>query len=244
MRRVFGKYRRALAALLAGFACLVALAELRPPPPQTSAYIATRSALAAGHVLTEADITTLDWPQRLPAPPAFMDRDAVLGRTIAGPLAIGELISESRLVGPGLLEIANIASDDRNSQRVVAAPVRLADPGQAALVRPGDLVDVLAARAVDGGGQTATVVAADATVITIPGSDEAISDSGLIGSGSSSNGLGQGHLVVLAVGEYTATDLAAAATRSQLSVVLKAPLAAIPTESNVEGSQSAIPADP
>jgi len=136
-------------------------------------------------------------------------------------LASGELVSESRLVGPGLLEIANIASTTESGS-IVAAPVRLADPGQASLVRPGDLVDVLAARAIDGGGQLATLVAADAIVITVPGDEQASDGSGLMsagdGAGSSFDG---GQLIVLAVDESTATDLAAAATRSQLSVVLK-----------------------
>lgn len=221
LRRTFGKHRRLFAALLAGLACLFALGELRPTPPKTVAYLSASAALPAGHVVTAADIATVDWPERLPAPLALTDSEAVIGRTTAGPLASGELVSESRLVGPGLLAIANIASTNESGS-VVAAPVRLADPGQASLVRPGDLVDVLAARAIDGGGQSATLVAADAIVITVPG-DEATSDgSGLMGSGGGSgSNFDGGQLIVLAVDESTATDLAAAATRSQLSVVLK-----------------------
>jgi len=221
LRRSFSKHRRLLASLLAGFACLIALGELRPPAPVTIAYLSASAALSAGHILTDADLAEIAWPEHLPAPQGLTDRSDIIGRTTAGPLAPGELVSESRLVSPGLLEIANLART-RGTESVVAAPVRLADPDQASLVRPGDLVDVLAARAVDGGGQSATLVAADAIVITIPGGAAASEDTGLMAPGGGSTGnLDGGHLIVLAVEESTAIDLAAASTRSQLSVVLK-----------------------
>jgi len=59
-------------------------------------------------------------------------------------------------------------------------------------------------------------------VITVPGDPDEAGGSGLIGSGGSSGStLDGGRLVLLAVDESTATNLAAAATRSQLSLVLK-----------------------
>jgi Flp pilus assembly protein CpaB len=63
----------------------------------------------------------------------------VLGRLVAGPVRRGEPLTDVRLLGPSLLAAVARGPD------VVAVPVRFADAGAAALLRPGDRVDVLAA---------------------------------------------------------------------------------------------------
>lgn len=88
-----------------------------------------------------------------------------------------------------------------------AAPVRITDAEVAQLLRPGDLIDVVAA---DGQGGAA-VVAAAATVLSVPGSGES-----LLGT----DGFG-GALVVIAVPAATAVSLAGAAAVGPLSVVLR-----------------------
>ncbi len=54
----------------------------------------------------------------------------------------GETITDVRLVGPALLA--------GYGDQLVAAPVRIADAGSAALLQPGDVIDVLAADGVGG----------------------------------------------------------------------------------------------
>lgn len=217
-RRFSRAHRQLVAALLAGVAALVALSLLRPSPPATTTILVASRTLPAGHTITDADVTAAAWPTSVGAPPATAQLDELRGRVTAGPMTPGEPLSLGRIVGPNLLELSG--TTDPGNAELVAAPVRLADAGQAALIRPGDLVDVIAARASDGGGQSAERVAIDARVITIAATSE--NESGLLSSGSSDpSSTEPGSLIVLAVSPATATELAAATTRSRLSVVLK-----------------------
>ena len=58
------------------------------------------------------------------------------GRTLAGPIRAGELLTDARVIGPGLLT--------GQPAGTVAMPIRLGDPVTGTLVRAGDRVDVLA----------------------------------------------------------------------------------------------------
>ncbi|WP_327089218.1 RcpC/CpaB family pilus assembly protein [Nonomuraea sp. NBC_01738] len=83
---------------------------------------------------------------------------------------------------------------------MVAAPVRIADPDAARLVRPGSTIGVLAAWQ----GQNAQLVADDVRVLATPyGKDE------------------HGALIVLATTPAQAGQLAAAQASGRLSVTLK-----------------------
>jgi Flp pilus assembly protein CpaB len=108
----------------------------------------------------------------------------------------GEPLTDVRLLGAGLLVEA--------TPGLVATPVRLADPAGAALLSPGDRVDVLAAPA-DGAAPAAPTVAADVTVLAVPTEVEPA----------------DGALVVLATTPATAARLAAAAVASRLSVTVR-----------------------
>ncbi len=121
----------------------------------------------------------------------------VVGRTTAAPVRAGEPITDVRLVSGSMLAAY---------PGLVAAPVRIGDPGAVGLLRVGDRVDVLAA---DPRGATeATVVAADAPVIAIPGQrgPESVNTSG--------------GLVVLAITDKTAQAVAAASVSRYLSIVI------------------------
>jgi Flp pilus assembly protein CpaB len=85
----------------------------------------------------------------------------------------------------------------------VIAPLRLADTALAALLRPGDLVDVIAA---DPQAGQATVVATGARVITIPTvPDERPGP--------------EGALVLIDVDAHTASVVAHAAASATLSII-------------------------
>lgn len=86
---------------------------------------------------------------------AARDLSEVVGKVLAGPVAEGQVLTGLVVVGP-----TNVAPGK------VVAPVRLADPDLAALLRPGERVDVLAA---DQQSARATVVASGVRIITVPG---------------------------------------------------------------------------
>jgi pilus assembly protein CpaB len=204
------------------------LQALAPRPPVGAPVLVATREVEAGAVLTASDLrvvdrTTSELPQGALADPA-----EAVGRTLGSGLRIGEALTDARLVGPGLL--AGRPADE------VAAPVRIADGEAAALLRPGDRVDVLQASGGDGTGGAgiedltaasgdqhgsaaasvaARTVVRHATVLARP--SPAGSSGGLLPEADPA----AGGLLVLAVEENQAADLAEAAARGPLSVVLR-----------------------
>jgi len=205
VRRTVDWHRRTIAAALAGVAVLASLSTLAPKHPPTREVWAAAHDLAGGSPLRAADVVLTRIPLTLLPVGALQSGSTVVGRLLAAPVRRGEPLTDVRLLGPSLL-----AALGRPGQ--VAVPVRLADgAAAAALARPGEVVDVLAVGSLDDStvGADPTVVAAAVTVLTVPGRDgPAGSDAGL---------------VVVAVTPAQASALAAAATRSRLSLVLRRP---------------------
>jgi Flp pilus assembly protein CpaB len=174
--------------------------------------------LAPGTTLTASDLRAVRLPTPLVPPSALRPGARATGRALAVAVPAGLPVTTAaldvgRVLPPG----------------TVATPVRLADPGETALLVVGDRVDVLAAPtdptgtsgpgagAPDADGSTTgpaaagaapTVVAADVPVLALP---SAAADSG-----------DQGGLVVVATTSVQAELLAGAASADRLSVVLQA----------------------
>jgi hypothetical protein len=125
----------------------------------------------------------------------------VAGRLLAAPMRRGEPLTDVRLLEPTLL--AALPDAD-----LVAVPVRIVDGSAAALVRAGDVVDVLAASDVTGTATRATTVATGLRVLAVPGQIR-----------SSGDGAG---LVVVASTRVQATALAQA-SGGRLSLVVEHP---------------------
>lgn len=195
LRRAVLARRRPLAALTAAAAVLVGLqASAAPPTPTRDVLVAARD-LPAGTVVGRADLARAAFlPDSVPAGSAS-SVGAVLGRTTTGPVRRGEPLTDARVVSGSLLD---------GYPGRVAAPVRVADPGAVGLLRPGDLVDVIAAD--PRGRSEAAVVASSVPVVALPEAE--------------GSALATGGLVVLAVDEATARVLAAASVSSHLSVVI------------------------
>jgi pilus assembly protein CpaB len=216
-------HRRLLAAGLAAAAVAAALSVLAPDPPATVQVVGAARDLPGGAPLRLDDLTSVALaPSSVPAG-ALTDRSSVVGRVLAGPVRRGEPLTDVRLLGRQLLEGYSGAGD-----RLVAAPVRLADAGAAALLRPGDVVDVLAAYA-EQASDAATVVATAVRVLSVPrlgDGDGAAGGEGLgaPGDGLSSlggAGLADGALIVLATTPAAAGRLAHAAASARLSITLR-----------------------
>lgn len=196
--------RRVVAGVLAVAALALALRPAPPPAaaaPATTPVVVAATDLPAGAQLTADDLGTAAWPPDVVPTGAAPDPEPLAGRVLAAPVRRGEPLTDARLVGPGLW--SQVPSGE------VAAPVRLADLAVAALLRPGDRVDVLAT--VDGAGTE--VVASRALVLAVPGD---VPD----GPVPSPGGAG---LLVLAVPAEVAGGLATATTLGTLTVTLGPP---------------------
>lgn len=196
--------RRLLAAGLAVGAVAFGLAAVRPAPPPTVRVVAAAQDLDAGTRLERTHLTTVDLPTGAVPDGALRAPDDARGRVIATPTRRGEPLTDVRLSGPELLS--------GYGDGLVAAPVRIFDPGTARLLRPGDRVDVLAARTSteEAAGDPVRSVAPDVAVVAVPRDGEA-----------ASTATSEGVLVLLATTSEQAAALAQAAATSRLSVVLR-----------------------
>ncbi len=202
LRRGGTGLRRLASAGLAATALAAAVHVLAPGPAETVAAVVLTRDRPAGVVLGPGDLRT---DRRPPAtvPRGALTLAAASGRVLAAGARAGEVLTDVRLVGPGLL-----AGQDAG---LVGAPVRVADPAAAALAAPGDRVDVLLATTA---GRDAEVVVRSAVVLARPSPTRG----DLLGPAET----GGGALLVLAVRAPDAAALAGAAARGPLSITLQA----------------------
>lgn len=153
VRHQLRRRRRLIAASLAGAATLGALRTLAPPPPETVEVLVAARDLGSGTRLGAGDLVVRAFPSELAPPDAVT---AAVGRVLAGPVGRGEVLTDVRVVGPGL-------APAQPGETIL--PVRLPDAGMAALLRAGDEIDLVAT---DPGTGSSTVVARDVTVLATP----------------------------------------------------------------------------
>ncbi|SFC31949.1 Flp pilus assembly protein CpaB [Nocardioides terrae] len=199
VRRRLLAHRRLLAGLLTAVAVAAGLRAVAPPGPETVALTVAAHDLAAGSTVAAADLTTTDVPPAAVPDGALAD---AAGAVLAAPLRRGEPITDARLVGPAL----TAAHPD-----LTALPVRLPDGAMAAMLRPGDRIDLYAvATAGDAAAASgeATRVAAGVLVLAVPPQEESAS--------TASAGL-SGRLIVIGVADPAVARVTDASARSFLT---------------------------
>ena len=178
--------RRGAAGALVILAAVVALRS-DPQGDRTEIVVAARD-LTSGVELTADDVRLENRTAATVPDGAQSDIGALIGATLAGPARRGEVLTDVRVLGPRLAE--SVAGPDA---RVV--PLPLADSAVLDLVRPGDVVDVLAAGTeADARPQ---LVATDAVVV-------------LVSEKPKGAGAGGDRVVLVAVGAHAANQVAAA----------------------------------
>lgn len=192
VRHQLRRRRRLIAFVLTAVAALAALRTLAPSPAETVEVLVAARDLPSGALLSGDDVVVRDWPADLvPARAAATPT----GRVLAAPIGRGEVVTDVRLVGPGLALA-------QPGETIV--PVRLPDAGMATLLRAGDTVDLLAT---DPGTGEASLVARDVTVLATP---TGVPEGPAGGSG--------GALVVVGATATEATTIAGASLTQYLTV--------------------------
>jgi hypothetical protein len=189
--------RRTAAGLLV---VLAAVAALRPDPAgeRTDVVIALRD-LTPGTPLRDGDITVESRLATTVPDGATGDIGVVLGATLAGPARRGEVLTDVRLLGTRLTE-ASAGPDAR------IVPLHLADDALVDLIRPGDVVDVLAAGSTDIGPDAPPEVIATEAVVVLVSAEPA----GPAGSAQ--------RVVLVALPRHAANAVAGAALTRQVTV--------------------------
>ena len=183
--------RRVAAGALVVLAAVIALRS-DPQGDRVDIVVATRD-LASGVELTAEDVSLESRSAATVPDGSQSDVGAVVGATLAGPARRGEVLTDVRVLGPRLAE--SVAGPNA---RIV--PLPLADGALLNLVRPGDVVDVLAAVAdpTDGADARPRLVATDAVVVVVSEKPK--------GAGNGSD-----RVVLVALPAHAANDVAAAA---------------------------------
>lgn len=200
-----GGPRRLLAALCAGVALLAGVKAVAPPAERTVAVWVAAHDLSGGSPLTAHDLRAVALPLAAVPAGALRAGSQVAGRLLAAPMRRGEPLTDVRLLGPTLLTALP-------EPGLVAVPVRVADgSAAAALVHPGDVVDVLSVGdPVSGRADPRPVTVASAVrVVAVP------ARASIAGDG--------GGLVVVAANRAQAAALAAASVGARLSLALLRP---------------------
>ena len=166
------RYRRSIAATLAGLGTLLALSLVIPGPgSQTKVLVAARP-LSAGTTLAASDLTQ----KSLPADTAWEtlqgEPSEVVGRVLAHSLAPNQPISSSDLIGQGLL--AGLP------ENYVAVSLPLSASTSTSLLSVGNLIDVYGSS--NDGLNTGILIASRARILAIPTSAK-----GSMFSGGSTN---------------------------------------------------------
>lgn len=203
-----GRNRRLAIALLLCMAAALTVHQLTPPPADTATALAAARDLPAGTALTAADLATLRIPPQMLGPGAITDPGAAAGMQLAAPLRKGQLLTDSQLLGPGLLTGSPPGS--------AAVPLRMADPSSIQLVSPGQLVNVVLTGG-NGYDQStpSEVLAASVPVLWTSGQ-----------GGKTGQWLGTAEtdgLIVVAAAPEQAARLAGASTQGKLFFVLVGP---------------------
>ena len=183
-----------------GLVVLAAIAAWRPDPDdQRSQVVVTARDIAPGTELS-ADDVRLETRSTPTIPDGSQTGvDSVVGATLAGPARRGEVLTDVRILGRRLAESAS-----GPDARIV--PVHPADAALIDLVRPGDVVDVVAAP--EGSAQsTAHVVATDAIVVSVSAKPKAQST-------------GSDRVVLVALPAASATAVAGAALVATVTLTL------------------------
>jgi pilus assembly protein CpaB len=211
VRRLARRYRRWFGAGLVGVSLFLTLSVLAPPPTPTALVAVASQDLTPGTVLSAETIEALAVHTDAVQPTALQPHDAV-GRVVSGPVAAGEHLTSTRLRGEALLLGA--------PPGMLALPVRVTDPGSAALVTSGDRIDLLAAVRRDQ-GTTVRTVARDVAVLLAPRSPSTgEADADLLGALEAEADL-LGGLIVVAASPADVASIVAGAAEAPLWVAVR-----------------------
>ncbi len=193
LARAVSWHRRKLAVVAAVAAVLTGVSAVNPEGPPTLRVLRATTQLAGGAVVNSTDLQVSEVVRGDVPAGVLSDPGEVIGRRLAASVAEGQMFTDLTLVS-----VRTALPRGR-----VVAPLRLADADLAALLRPGEVVDIVLA---DSQAAKASVVATGVRVVTIP----AVAEKDQAQSGA---------LVLVEVDPAQAAVLARAAVSGTLTVI-------------------------
>ena len=128
------RYRRSIAATLAGLGTLVALSLVVPGPGSQTKVLVATGPLSSGTTLTASDFTQKEIPNDASWNSLQSDPNEIVGRVLARSLAPNQPISSNDLVGSGLLSGL--------PETYVAVSIPVSASTDSSLLNVGNFIDV------------------------------------------------------------------------------------------------------
>ena len=146
--------RRLLAAGLVVAAGASLLIDAYAADPYTTTFARP---VAAGAVLTDADLAQVRLPQEVVPEGALHDPALAVGKILAAAAGKGEVVTATRLVGPDL--VAQLVEAEPAGDQFTMVPLSLAEPDILPMLSHGARVDVVA--------EGPAVIAAGGRIVTV-----------------------------------------------------------------------------
>jgi Flp pilus assembly protein CpaB len=162
------RYRRSIAATLAGVGTLIALSLVVPGPGSQTKVLVATGPLSAGTTLTPSDFTQRDLPDDFAWSTMQALPSDLVGRVLAHSIAANQPISSSDLIGQGLLTGL--------PENYVAVSIPVSASTSASLLNVGNVIDVYGSS--NDGFNTGVLIASRARILAIPSSGKSSMFSG------------------------------------------------------------------
>ncbi|MEX3599645.1 RcpC/CpaB family pilus assembly protein [Kocuria carniphila] len=208
-RTAVNRRHRLVAAALCAVALTLLILRFAPPSAQSSPVVTVVNSIPAGQALTSSDMNVQDVPIDWVPQDALTDPALVTGQPATVALVPGQFLTESSVLGPGLLK--------GQPDGTTAASIRVSDPAVLRHIRPGDSVDVV--HQPDSAGHDQRKTMAESVTVLWSASEDAGQDASLLSASGTDSDLG---LVVLAAPRDTATGLASLDGSGRTSLILVA----------------------
>ena len=206
-RTAVHRRHRLVAAALCAVALTLLILRFAPPSARSSPVVTVVNPVPAGQALSGTDVNVQDVPVDWVPDGALTDPALVTGQPATVALTPGQFLTESAVLGPGLLE--------GQAEGTTAASIRVSDPAVLRHIRPGDNVDVV--HQPDSAEHDTLKTVAESVTVLWSAPVDASQDSSLLAASGTDSDFG---LVVLAAPRDTASGLAALDGSGRVSLVL------------------------
>jgi Flp pilus assembly protein CpaB len=194
------RYRRSLAASLAGLGTFIALSLLVPNPGSQTKVLVTTGSLSAGTTLTDSDFAEKSIPDDASWSTLQSDRNELVGRVLARSLVPNQPIESDDLVGSGLL------TGLPENYVAVSLPVSVSTSNS--LLKVGNVIDVYGTS--NDGFNTGVLIASKARILAIPNQDH----------GSMFSGSSQTNSIIVGIESAAAINIARNITNQGFTIAL------------------------
>lgn len=194
------RYRRSIAATLAGFGTLLIISFVIPGPGSQTKVLVATTALSAGTTLTASDFTQKALPDDFAWTTLQSEPADLVGKVLAHSISANQLISSTDLIGQGLLTGL--------PENYVAVSLPVSASTSSSLLNVGNVIDVYGTS--NDGFNTGVLIASRARILAIPTSAKSSMFSG--GSTTSS--------IIVGVDSVAAISIAGSTSNQGFTIAL------------------------